>query len=465
MKKKKYQGSIERTILVGMIVHDDILGKIARNLKGESRPFQSKWSNVISKWCLEHWAKYKQAPKDHIAPLFAAYSESSQDSDTVALVETFLDALSKDYEAEKNDLNPAVITDRACEHFNLIRTEKTAKAMLRGVETKDAEACREAFSGHEAMTFVVGSDPDPFNKEQIAEWCKDDDNEVLVKFPRGLGDFMGDSFERDSFISFAGPEKRGKSYWLMETVWQALRQKRNVLYYVTGDMSEKQVMRRLFSRATRRPWRTQDVIIPESFVKKEKEDVVTSRTVALQKYTAASAHKAMNEFRRKTGMRNKRLKVRIHPAATISAEDIESEIADLIKEDWVPDVVVIDYADVLTALPHTKHMEYRHQQNETWMAMRRISSEFHLCLVTATQTSASSYDSVTMKKSDFSEDKRKAAHVTGMLGINQTSAEKVQGIYRLNWMFNRSNGWADHQCVHTAGSLAIACPCIISEIL
>ena len=147
----------------------------------------------------------------------------------------------------------------------------------------------------------------------------------------------------------------------------------------------------------------------------------------------------------------------------MSAGDIERDIAIFFKEGWEPDVIVIDYADILKPEAHCKTWEYRQQINETWKVLRRISQTFHILVVTATQTSASSYNSPTIKKTDFSEDKRKAAHITGMLGINQTSEEKSQGIYRLNWVFLRDGAWTDTQVVYTAGQLALACPCVISE--
>jgi hypothetical protein len=55
-------------------------------------------------------------------------------------------------------------------------------------------------------------------------------------------------------------------------------------------------------------------------------------------------------------------------------------------------------------------------------------------VVTATQADAKSYDQDRLKLANFSEDKRKYAHVTAMYGLNQDKddREKKIGIMRIN---------------------------------
>ena len=77
---------------------------------------------------------------------------------------------------------------------------------------------------------------------------------------------------------------------------------------------------------------------------------------------------------------------------------------------------------------------------------------------------ARGYDAWVLRKKDFSEDKRKNAHVTGLIGINQTSEEKQFGIYRLNWVALRDGKWSDSQVIWTAGNLAVANPCMVSTL-
>ncbi len=464
MKKKRYQPNEERTVLTGMIVSDQVLDTIARHLKGSPEPFRSRWSNLIARWCFHHYEKYKQAPKKYIQGYFSRFAGKTKDEDTVELVETFLRGLSEDYAALAEEINVQFVVDTASRYFNEIRLERLSKTIESSLQSRDIDAANKAYHEHEPVEFVTGREPDLFDPDQQKEWLTHQDTETLVQFSNDLGEFIGSAFERDSFIAFAGPEKRGKSYWLAEVVWRALRQRRRVLYYVVGDMSERQAMVRLLCRASRFPIRPGTIRIPVKMTKKKGDVTVEFTKKKCERITPAIARDATLQLLKVTAAKKPRLKSRVYESSTISAADVESEIVELSKEDWVPDVVVIDYADILTAEPHARQMEYRHQINETWKTLRRISQRFHLCLVTATQTAATSYESRVIKKTDFSEDKRKAGHVTGMLGINQTAEEKVQGIYRLNWVFLRDGVWADHQVVYAAGNLAVSCPCIISSL-
>ena len=122
-------------------------------------------------------------------------------------------------------------------------------------------------------------------------------------------------------------------------------------------------------------------------------------------------------------------------------------------------MIVIDYADIL-AMNDAK--DERGQINETWKALRTLSQVFHCLVVTATQADAKSYDTDTMSMANFSEDKRKFAHVTGMFGINQTPPEKNKQLYRLNWLVLRESEFDVNKTVHVASCLKIANPAVCS---
>ena len=49
---------------------------------------------------------------------------------------------------------------------------------------------------------------------------------------------------------------------------------------------------------------------------------------------------------------------------------------------------------------------------------------------------------------NFTEDKRKYGHVTGMLALNQTPTEKdIQGM-RLNWLLLREAPFSSYRCLY-----------------
>ena len=108
-------------------------------------------------------------------------------------------------------------------------------------------------------------------------------------------------------------------------------------------------------------------------------------------------------------------------------------------------------------------IEGRDKINETWKQMRSLSQKYHCLVVTATQADAASYETDLIRRRNFSEDKRKYAHVTGMIGINQKDPEeKEKEVMRLNWLKLRDGLYSETRCVYIAGCLSIANPAIRS---
>lgn len=173
------------------------------------------------------------------------------------------------------------------------------------------------------------------------------------------------------------------------------------------------------------------------------------------------AWKACQKFlERKVKTSQSMWKLSCHPNSTLTVNGIRSILSGWEREGWTPDVVVVDYADILGS-DHPK-LDYRHQINETWKALRALSQSLHCLLITASQTDADAYRRNTITRSNFSEDKRKLAHVTGMIGLNQTPEEGEQGIIRLNWIVRRESSFRETQCVHVAGALGLANPAVAS---
>ena len=92
-----------------------------------------------------------------------------------------------------------------------------------------------------------------------------------------------------------------------------------------------------------------------------------------------------------------------------------------------------------------------------------MSQEFHCLVLTATQADAESYDRGLITLRNFSNDRRKNDHVTGMIGLNTTTEEKDMGIYRLNWLKRRDAAFSERQQYKVAGCLDIGCPVMLSS--
>ena len=122
----------------------------------------------------------------------------------------------------------------------------------------------------------------------------------------------------------------------------------------------------------------------------------------------------------------------------------------------------IDYADLMMP-PMGMGKDIRDRINWLWIALRALSSSGSQPLVlTATQANRESMKTGTISMTHTSEDIRKVAHVTGLIGLNQMNDEKQQQLMRINWVALREDANDSNKCCQVAGCFAIGNPAMCS---
>lgn len=462
MKVTKRDGSSERRILTGMIVDKAIISRIAT--KWEPNLFNSAWGNLIGGWCVQFFEEYEDAPKKEIEGLFEAWAADNRDEDTIQIVEKFLGDLSSEYESLAKESNSEYIIDQASKYFNRIKLKRLSESISGDVTTGNLDKALGRINQYGRIEMGVGAGIDPLSDEDAIREAFQEQLEPLVKYPGALGKFFGHALQRDAFVAFMGAEKRGKTWWLLDVAWRAMTQRRKVAFFEVGDMSQNQIMRRLMIRAARRPLKNQRFKYPTAIEKEngspmaavDFEDRESKGTLGWQ-----SALKACQRvIKTKIKSNDQMLRLSCHPNSTISVSGIRSILQTWERGGWVPDVIVIDYADIL-APPHGI-ADTRDQINSTWKQLRALSQSSHSLVVTATQADAASYNTNTIGRTNFSEDKRKLAHVTGLVGLNANPDEKECGLIRLNWIVLRESPFSESKCVHVASCLEVGNPAVRS---
>lgn len=463
MRIDKKNNDIERRILIAMIVDSVVLGRI--NMKWKPRSFKSKWANIIAQWCLNYYQRYNKAPMKHIESLFESWSAKSKDETNVNLVSKFLSSLSDEYEDLKIESNSDYMLDITASYFNQVSIESLMEEIESDISEGRSDKAHNRLVGYNRIEMGVGEGIDVFQDDDAIRKAFDaEKKEILIKFRGDLGKFFMSALEREGFISFMGKKNVGKSFWLMTMAYEAALQRKRVAMFEVGDMGESQTMRRFMIRASKQPRFANDIYYPTRIWYNKKKHKI-EREFELREFTKRlswrKAKKACEKvIQKKIKSKDTYLKMSCHFNSTLSVDGIESILQDWERSGWIPDVIIIDYADILK-------MEYPNKEgrdciNETWKRLRALSQRHHCLLITATQSDADSYDRGTMKMKNFSDDRRKIDSVTGMIGINQTESEKKRGIMRLNWVSLRDDEFNPSKCVHVAGCLAIANPAIKS---
>ena len=121
----------------------------------------------------------------------------------------------------------------------------------------------------------------------------------------------------------------------------------------------------------------------------------------------------------------------------MSMSIMERQYNILAKEGFEGEVVIADYLDLYAPDKLTGHMQPRDQENQKWKRGRRFSQEYGTLFISASQSDAQGFDATLLSKKNFSEDRRKLDHVTGMIGLNMTTREKRLGLMRMNEIASR----------------------------
>jgi len=437
-------------------------------------------------------------------------------------IEDILQDLSEEYE---ESFNLKYILTRTHKHFKErhldLHLEEVQGLKDSGKPESIAEAERLAAS-YRGITLEVTddqdlSDPTVLLKVENAFTAK---SAPVLQYPGALGDFWNHQMVRGGFIGLLAREKLGKTFTLLDMAIRGSRQKSKVAFFQAGDMTEAAQILRISSYLSKKPIHQKycgDVYVPvvdcirnqldtcdkeqrecdfgpfgndSELTEKNLRDKIT-RGMLVEAYKEDPDYEPCRnckEFHRKplgipwvkkTTIKDpvevneakklfqkffidgkKRIRLSTHANGTLSMEKIDSILDKWEREDgFIADIILIDYADILVT---EKERDFRHKQNQIWKDGRRLSQERNALVIMPTQSDADSYKSLLLKLSNFSEDKRKYAHVTAMYGMNQdkesVSREKKLGIVRFNELVVREGSFDTTSQVTVLQNLNIGRP-------
>ena len=517
---------IENRIIIGLVLSDTYISQVHSFLQFDY--FASTEARIIAGWCFAFYEEHKGAPKDHIHDIYQSKLRQGElDETALDWFDIIFETLAEEIERTQGEMNMSYLvteTEAYCKERALrLLAERVLDEVDNG-ESAEAEGMLARFVLPEKLQ-AGGVFPIDAGVEHVRS-VFEDQSEPIVQFPGVLNQFFGNAFARDSFVAFMGPEKSGKSFWLMETAFRAIRSGCRVAFFQAGDMSEKQMELRIYSYLMKQPRRPLPgpVLYPvldcihhqngtctkaarepssvgdfNSYFAEESSTpygVLPSvdpvelfdflKTADHTPCTACLKEGNRRAFRgavwykelpkdtpvfdwkgvyKKLKKYQKRYKNHIylesHSNDSLSVQAIENSL-DIQEKTFgfIPDVIIVDYADLL--VPNKAFKDERGSQNHIWKQLRALSEKRKSCVVTATQADAASYDSALLHRKNFSEDKRKYAHVTAMYGINQMEKERGYGLSRLNTLVLRDGYFSENAVVKILGCLSIGRPLLSS---
>ena len=465
MKLREADKTIERNILTGFIVSTDFTVRVSQWM--EETYLDGHGARTILRWCRQYHEKYGKAIFSDIQNRFiTALKDNELDEDEAEYVSNLLASLSGNFERRTSQFNVEYhveVAEKFCRTKHLEQISQSIQSYISQGRIEDAEACVKEFAplSKDTQTWCK-----PFeDKEGLIRALSSQQEPIVFRLRGELGKFLNPQLYRGAFISFLAPEKRGKSYLLQELALQAYLQGCNVAFFECGDMSEAQRKIRLCQYISQLPYRRDvkpgeiiEVRFPLDF--EGNTEIRELRNLNADD-TAASLDKWLS--RKHVKSQNKGdFRLSCHSNDTLTAKEMRRILEQWNKEDgFVPDLIVDDYLDIHAAEDSRK--DFRHQDNQKWTNARTLNLDYNCVYVTATQADADSYDKESLGMKNFSENKRKYAHVTAMYALNQTKDEKLMNIIRIGDIGVVREGAAQSQ-VQILQCLEIGRPYIDSRV-
>jgi len=486
--------SIERRIVTGLIVSASYIEDFIKIYHSDY--IDSESAETLISWVLDYFSKHKKAPERKIEELFQSKLSTGkiQSKEVEQDIAEILEGLSRDYERTYADFDPAILIEDTENYFQKQQLIMLKEDIGECLDKGDVPEAHKLLAETKPVKLISVSSGKLLENKEAVFGAFDMNYEPLIRFGGALGELLDHQFVRDSFVGITAPEKRGKSFWLQEVAFQAHRSGSSVVYFEVGDMTEKQILRRMGVSLSGRHYMekycrpdyiptldcthsqmgscTRDEFITRDhypFKEYKKSQIgklsywdLIGSVKSFDQYKSCTACRdckksdfdpalwywlrgkqepltkedAWELFQRQLERYGNNFRVEIFPRNLTTVEDLHTLLQEWERtQNFVPDVVVIDYADVLA--PEKGQRDGRDVHNERWGRLRRLSQDWSSCVVTATQSNSMGSQASNLTDQHFSEDKRKNSHVTGMVVLNQDLVEKKKGLLRVGVTLSR----------------------------
>lgn len=416
MKREKLNTLSERDIIYQLIVSDKFCREIIPVLNPKF--LKIVYVRTIAIWIKDYFQKFKEAPKKNIIKLYRTHVEELKDEDLQNNILTFIEKLDRDYEKIKVS-NEDFAIQNAIKYLrvrSLKNFSEDIDAYINSGEIERAESCVTKFRKVEIASGEGVSILDDFD---IVTEAFTEEQDKLFSMPGDFGKLMGD-IHREDFIAFLAPMKAGKTFSLIDVGIEGLKNNLKTAMW-SLEMSRTNMIKRVWKALSGQCTEDMDIEIPY-FEKDGEKWRIETKTVNKKASTVLEVKKKQKSLRRL--FRGGAFRIYAEPAYSLTVEGLENQLDDLAYEGFYPDIIIIDYADIMAPSDKT---EYRQQIDGIWKRLRALAQKRKAVVFTASQTNRGAI-SREVEAESISEDIRKLAHVTSMVSISKTKFCKENSI-------------------------------------
>lgn len=417
MKREKLNVLNEKDLILGLITSDKFCKEVAPILN--PRHLEIDYVRIVSTWVKDYVNKFGLAPKKDILKLYRAHVEEISDESLQDNILTFIEKVARDFDNQKT-FNAEYAIQQAIQYLksrSLKNFSEDIDSYLTIGEIGKAEALITKYRKVEKES---GEGVSILDDSEIVLNAFIEEQDKLFSLGGDYGRLVGD-IHREDFIAFLAPMKAGKTFQLIDCGIEALKNGLNVVFY-SLEMSRTNMIKRIWKALSGQVTEDMEVKIPY-FVEDGNKYVIETKTTLKKASSVFEVEKKQKSLKRI--FRGGSFKVFAEPAYSLTVESLETKLDDLVHDGFIPDVIIIDYADIM--MPSDKNSELRNQLDGIWKRLRAMAQKRKAVVFTASQTNRGAI-SREVEAEDVAEDIRKLAHVTSMVSISKTKFCKEHSI-------------------------------------
>ena len=429
MTREKINTSNEKDFITSLIMSDKCCQILVPYIKLSY--FDNEFAKIVLTWIIEYYTKFKVSPKDDIVSLYRTHHDEIQDESVRDLVAVFIQNLA---DSDININNEDYLLDKSKDFLDKKALQSYTESINACLETNDMDKARKIQTSFKRISPKETNEVSLFSKsdKKIIQESLDKVDEELMVLPDEMNKMTG-KLHRGDFMAILAPPKKGKSWFMLYLAVEAVRQGLNVIF-VSMEMSREEVVQRLWKMM----FGSKSGIVPAGNYETVR---FVNDTLNPGKYKSEffdvrvrpDSGKSVDSLQKSFTMQNQHkgdIRVIAYPTFGASAEEITDRIEEIASEEnFVADVVIIDYADITK--PIGGGSEVRNQLDLIWKHLRGFASKFHCLMISASQTNRTAWNSAKVGGESIGEDFRKIAHVCSMISMEQTPKMKKEHIMRV----------------------------------
>lgn len=419
--EQRLSGALQENVLTLLCFSDQYAALIRHAVT--PRTFESAPFRDVAEHAIDFIDRYKEPIKEHLADEL----EDVVRGDDRRKAATYERLLKNLYESHASINGEYVMTQLRA----FVRQQNLKVGLLAAVEALEdgrpdaAEVEMQRALARQINVFQPGLN---FSKPEVVRSLLEDYEEPGFDLLIPEFDKRGIIPRRKELLVFMAPRGRGKSWFCVHAAKAAIMQRWSVLV-VTLEMSEKRYavrfLQSFFGVSTRdaqtrvarlvhdRRGNLQDVVY----------EMVDTMTLREDGAKAELASRMQREFRRR-----KPLMIKQFPTNSLKLDELRAYLDGLARhEGWTPDLLIVDYPDLMAHDPKNKRIEV----GMIVEGIRGLCVERNMAGIVPTQGNRESEKAKTVTNDMAAEDISKIATADVVLTFSQTRQERRLGLARV----------------------------------